>query len=59
MDNHQFAEGKLQLDLNAPKRKQKPHGVGKGGGGKGGHSTPQLIEIDLKNVEKANLVPEF
>jgi ribosome maturation factor RimP len=54
-----FADGKLQLDVNAPKRKQKPHGARKGGGGTGANVAPQLVEIDLKNVEKANLVPEF
>jgi ribosome maturation factor RimP len=42
-----FAQGRLTLDLNATKKKRRPDDV-----------SPKL-EIDLKNVEKANLVPEI
>jgi ribosome maturation factor RimP len=46
-----FADGKLILDIAAPKGRQKP---------KGKHSIgPELIEIALANVERANLVPEI
>jgi ribosome maturation factor RimP len=45
-----FAEGKLTLETIPGKKKPKP-----------GHAQPagQQIEIDLANVEKANLVPEI
>lgn len=44
-----FESGKLMLELLAGKKKPKP-----------GHAHPgQLIEIDLANVERANLVPEI
>jgi ribosome maturation factor RimP len=42
-----FEQGRLTLDLNATKKKRRPDDV-----------SPKL-EIDLKNVEKANLVPEI
>jgi ribosome maturation factor RimP len=42
-----FAEGKLTLDLSAAKKKPKAEVVAK------------KIEVELANVEKANLVPEF
>jgi ribosome maturation factor RimP len=42
-----FEHGRLTLDLNATKKKRRPDDV-----------SPKL-EIDLKNVEKANLVPEI
>jgi ribosome maturation factor RimP len=45
-----FADGKLVLEMITSKKKPKP-----------GHAQPsgQKIEIDLANVEKANLVPEI
>lgn len=44
-----FQSGKLMLELLAGKKKPKP-----------GHAHPgQMIEIDLANVERANLVPEI
>jgi ribosome maturation factor RimP len=44
-----FSQGKLTLETISGKRKPKP-----------GHAHPgQKIEIDLANVEKANLVPEI
>lgn len=44
-----FENGKLTLDLGAVKRKQKK-----------GHEGPAgSVEIELANVEKANLVPEI
>jgi len=42
-----FAEGKLSLDTTPAKKKPKIEVVG------------QKLEIELANVEKANLVPEF
>jgi ribosome maturation factor RimP len=42
-----FEQGRLTLDLNATKKKRRPDDV-----------SPKL-EIELKNVEKANLVPEI
>ncbi len=42
-----FQEGRLTLDLTVPKKKSQPAG------------TPQLLELTLDNVEKANLVPEL
>jgi len=44
-----FEDGKLLLEMLSGKKKPKP-----------GHAQPgQKIEIDLANVEKANLVPEI
>ena len=44
-----FEDGKLLLEILSEKKKPKP-----------GHAQPgQKIEIDLANVEKANLVPEI
>lgn len=44
-----LAEGKLMLELVSGKKKPKP-----------GHAQPgPRVEIDLANVEKANLVPEI
>jgi ribosome maturation factor RimP len=44
-----FADGKLVLETVVGKKKQKP-----------GHAHPAMeVEIDLANVEKANLVPEI
>jgi ribosome maturation factor RimP len=44
-----FADGRLQLELLSGKKKPKP-----------GHGHPgPLVEIELANVEKANLVPEI
>jgi ribosome maturation factor RimP len=42
-----FAEGKLTIDVSASKKKPKAEPAAK------------KIEIELANVEKANLVPEF
>jgi ribosome maturation factor RimP len=43
-----FEQGRLTLDLSAAKKKRRPEET----------ASPKL-EIDLKNVEKANLVPEI
>ncbi len=44
-----FSQGKLTLETISEKKKPKP-----------GHAHPgQKIEIDLANIEKANLVPEI
>ena len=43
-----FEGGRLTLDLAQARRKFRP-----------GPATPQKLEIDLANVEKANLVPEI
>jgi ribosome maturation factor RimP len=43
-----FRDGRLTLDLSEARRKQRP-----------GAGSPQKLEIDLANVEKANLVPEL
>ncbi len=44
-----FREGKLTLEMLLGKKKPKP-----------GHAHPgQVVEIELANVEKANLVPEI
>jgi ribosome maturation factor RimP len=43
-----FREGRLTLDLSGVKKKKRPAG-----------DVPEKIEIELTNVEKANLVPEF
>ena len=42
-----FQQGRLTLNLAIPKKKSQPAG------------TPQLLELTLDNVEKANLVPEL
>jgi ribosome maturation factor RimP len=44
-----FQEGRLTLDVSAARKKFRP----KDGG------TPDKMEIELANVEKANLVPEI
>jgi len=41
-----FQDGRLTLDVSRAKRKQQP-------------DSPQKVEIELANVEKANLVPEI
>jgi ribosome maturation factor RimP len=43
-----FREGRLTLDLSEARRKQRPAA-----------GSPQKLEIELANVEKANLVPEI
>jgi ribosome maturation factor RimP len=43
-----FREGRFTLDLSVARRKHRPAADG-----------PQKIEIELANVEKANLVPEI
>jgi ribosome maturation factor RimP len=43
-----FREGKLTLDLSTAKKKFRP-----------AEGTPQKLEIEFANVEKANLVPEI
>src|SRR3989475_2634469 len=43
-----FQQGRLTLDMNAARKKPRP-----------GRSAPQKLEIELANVEKANLVPEI
>lgn len=43
-----FRDGRLTLDLSEARRKHRPR-----------HDAPQKLEIDLANVEKANLVPEI
>jgi len=43
-----FHDGRLTLDLSEARRKHRP-----------GAGSPQKLEIDLANVEKANLVPEL
>jgi ribosome maturation factor RimP len=43
-----FAHGRLTLDLNATRKKRRPE-----------EGVAPKLEIDLKNVEKANLVPEI
>jgi ribosome maturation factor RimP len=43
-----FQQGRLTLDLSAARKKKRPQAGGS-----------QKIEIDLINVEKANLVPEI
>ena len=44
----QFQQGRLTLDLAAARKKKRPS-----------PDADQKIEIDLENVEKANLVPEI
>jgi ribosome maturation factor RimP len=43
-----FRDGRLTLDVSETRRKQRPPA-----------GSPQKFEIDLANVEKANLVPEI
>jgi ribosome maturation factor RimP len=43
-----FQQGRLTLDLSTARKKFRP-----------GDSAPQRLEIELANVEKANLVPEI
>jgi len=43
-----FREGTLTLDLSEARKKRRPE-----------PGTPQKLEIELANVEKANLVPEI
>jgi ribosome maturation factor RimP len=43
-----FAQGRLTLDLSAARKKRRPD-----------EGAASKLEIDLKNVEKANLVPEI
>ena len=43
-----FHEGRLTLDLSEARGKKRPAA-----------GTPQKVEIELRNVEKANLVPEI
>jgi ribosome maturation factor RimP len=43
-----FQGGRLTLDLSATRKKRRP-----------GENAPERLEIDLANVEKANLVPEI
>jgi ribosome maturation factor RimP len=43
-----FQEGRLTLDLSTARKKFRP-----------GEGAPQKLEIELANVEKANLVPEI
>jgi ribosome maturation factor RimP len=51
----QFENGKLTLDLDAVKQKKQKHKKGQ----EVPHESAGIIEIDLANVEKANLVPEI
>ncbi|GAC1436955.1 MAG: ribosome maturation factor RimP [Terriglobales bacterium] len=46
-----FEDGRLTLDVGAIRKKSKSKNNEDGG--------PQKVEIELVNVEKANLVPEF
>ena len=43
-----FQQGRLTLDLNAAKKKRRPE-----------EGAAPKLEIELENVEKANLVPEI
>jgi ribosome maturation factor RimP len=43
-----FRDGQLTLDMSEARGKKRPAA-----------GTPQKVEIDLRNVEKANLVPEI
>jgi len=43
-----FRQGRLTLEMNAARKKPRP-----------GSAAPQKLEIELANVEKANLVPEI
>ncbi len=46
-----FADGRLTLELSPPRQKKQPKGAAPG--------EARRVEIELANVEKANLVPEF
>jgi ribosome maturation factor RimP len=46
-----FSEGRLTLDVTPQRKKPKP--------GKAANEAPQKVDIELANVEKANLVPEI
>src|SRR5204863_8465420 len=43
-----FQQGRLTIEMNAARKKPRP-----------GSAAPQKLEIELANVEKANLVPEI
>jgi ribosome maturation factor RimP len=43
-----FQDGRLTLEMSPARKKTRP-----------GDPQPQILEIELANVEKANLVPEF
>src|ERR1700675_827195 len=43
-----FRDGRLTLEMSASRKKARP-----------GDAAPQTLEIELANVEKANLVPEI
>jgi ribosome maturation factor RimP len=43
-----FREGRLTLEVSESRKKARP-----------GDSTPRILEIELANVERANLVPEI
>jgi ribosome maturation factor RimP len=43
-----FRDGQLSLEVSSSKKKARP-----------GDAAPQILEIELANVEKANLVPEI
>jgi ribosome maturation factor RimP len=43
-----FHEGRLMLEIGVSRKKARP-----------GDASPQTLEIELANVEKANLVPEI
>jgi ribosome maturation factor RimP len=43
-----FQQGRLTIEMNASRKKPRP-----------GSGAPQKLEIELANVEKANLVPEI
>jgi ribosome maturation factor RimP len=43
-----FQDGRLTLDLDSERKRSR-----------GAESAPQKLEIELANVEKANLVPEI
>jgi ribosome maturation factor RimP len=47
-----FHDGRLTLEVGATRKKARPHEAAK-------HASPQTLEIELANVEKANLVPEI
>ncbi len=49
-------EGRIALDLTAMKQKRVK---GKDKGKKGAPAAPEVVEIDIANIEKANLVPEI
>ena len=47
-----FQDGRLTLDLSASRKSTKK-------GSRPGPPTPQRIDIELGNIERANLVPEI